>query len=110
MLIFVISIPTVINTVDDKVPNYPVNEQGQTYGSGLSLLPGPSKEPDLLLAKGENGIVGYVKSSDLSPSVSSPEEAIAYQKSMEAVGYRSIPLYKLDGITVIGEFRLYSSK
>ncbi|MBW5468500.1 hypothetical protein GPJ61_11595 [Brevibacillus formosus] len=92
----------------DSPPNYPVNEQGQTFGSG-PFPEGPSQEPDLIEAKGENGVEGYVKSSDLSPTVSSPEEAIAFQKSKEATGYRSIPLYELDGKTVIGEFRLYSS-
>lgn len=104
----IIGIPTVLTLNADSTPNYPINEQGQTYGRA-PFPPGPTQEPDLIKATGENGVEGYVKSSDLSPSVSSPEEAIAFQKSISATGYRSIPLYELDGKTVIGEFRLYSS-
>ncbi|MGK5654658.1 hypothetical protein [Brevibacillus formosus] len=109
VLIFVIGIPNVINTVNDEARNFSVNEQGQTYGR-VPYTAESTLEPDLMEAEGENGVVGYIKTSDLSPGVSSPEEAIAYQKSIEEVGYRSIPLYKSDGITVIGEFRLQSSK
>lgn len=89
----------------EDVPNYPVNEQGQTYSNG-PFPAGPEQEPELIKAEGENGVIGYVKSSDLDPQVSSPEEAIVYMKSIENVDYISIPLYKSDGKTVIGEFRL----
>lgn len=89
------------------VPDYPVNEQGQTYGSLPYFENKPVKEPDLISAEGENGIIGYVKATDMVPSVSSPEEAIAYQETIEAVGYESVPLYESDGKTVIGEFRMY---
>ncbi|GIP37022.1 hypothetical protein J31TS4_03020 [Paenibacillus sp. J31TS4] len=93
-------------TISDKeVVNYPVNEQGQTYGQG-PYPPGPSKEPDLIKAVGENGVVGYVKSSDLDPKVNSPEEAVAYQKSKEGQGGITIPLYEADGKTVIGTFKV----
>ncbi|MGG1660856.1 hypothetical protein [Brevibacillus sp. NRS-1366] len=108
----IIGIPTVFTLNHaanaDSASNYPFNEQGQTYGP----VPHSSKSthlPDLISATGENGVVGYVKATDLDPKVSSPEEAIAYQKSIEAIGYKSVPLYKSDGKTVIGEFRLYSS-
>lgn len=91
----------------EKNFDYLVNEQGQTYGHG-PYPSGQTRELDLIKAEGENGIVGYVKAADLAPRVSSPEEAIAYQESVEADGgYTSIPLYKLDGQTVIGKFRLY---
>ncbi|TQK74277.1 hypothetical protein FB479_102920 [Brevibacillus sp. AG162] len=92
----------------DSPSNYPVNEQGQSFGAG-PFPEGASQEPDLIKAEGEKGVEGYVRSSDLSPAVSTPEEAIAFQKIIEATGFRSIPLYKSDGKTVIGEFRLYSS-
>ncbi|QOS99809.1 hypothetical protein JNUCC42_03260 [Brevibacterium sp. JNUCC-42] len=98
-----------ITAIEEKPPHYPVNEQGQTYDHGPYPY-GPTQEPDLIKAEGENGVVGYVKALDLSPAVSSPEEAITYQKSMKAVGYKSIPLYESDGKKVIGEFRMYSSK
>jgi bla regulator protein BlaR1 len=90
---------------------YPVNAQGQTYGPNIHT-DDPYEtfgEPDLMTARGENGVDGYVKASDLlGPHFSSPEEAIAYQEAIKAAsGYRSIPLYESDGKTVIGEFRLY---
>ncbi|WKL02440.1 hypothetical protein Q0F98_40860 [Paenibacillus amylolyticus] len=43
---------------------YPINEQGQTYGEG-PFLPGKTKEPDLVKAENEDGVVGYIKTSDL---------------------------------------------
>lgn len=51
------------------------------------------------MAVGENGVVGYVKSSDLNgSSFSSPEEVIAHQEALlKAGGYESIPLYESDG-------------
>ncbi|GLX66053.1 hypothetical protein MU1_03970 [Paenibacillus glycanilyticus] len=86
--------------------DYQTNEQGETYGHG----PFTGVEPDLIKAEGENGVVGYVKASDLSPSYSSPEEALANQELLNKSEYRSIHLYKSDGKTIIGEFRMYSSK
>ena len=86
-----------------EATQYPVNE---TYGQG-PFPAGKDQEPDLIKAIGENGVVGYIKQSDVTPSFSSPEEAIANQKEIERIGYQSIPLYELDGTTVIGEYRQY---
>ncbi|WP_028608384.1 hypothetical protein [Paenibacillus harenae] len=97
-----------VHEVEKSIPDYPTNEQGQTFGSG-PFPAGEVKEPDLIMAEGENGVVGYVKSSDLVPSVSSPEEALAHNKLMKELGYKSLPLYEADGKTIIGEFRMYSS-
>ncbi|BFH12032.1 hypothetical protein WJ0W_000274 [Paenibacillus melissococcoides] len=79
-----------IASVKGKVPNYPVNEQRQTYGYGPYPY-GPTQEPELIKAERENGVVGYVKASDLDSSVSSPEEVITYQESMESSGYNQSP-------------------
>ncbi len=94
-----------MNEMTDQT-EYPTNEQGETYGDGA--FPAGKKGPDLIRAEGEDGVVGYVKSTDLEPSMSSPEEAIAYSKLMEKLGHQSIPLYKEDGKTIIGEFVIYS--
>lgn len=94
-----------LTKASEDIPNYPVNEQGETYGHG-PFPAGRDLGPDLIKAEGENGVIGYVKSSDLDAPVSSPEEALAYMKSLENVDYISIPLYETDGKTVIGEFRL----
>lgn len=69
------------------------NASGQTYGSLLDVSV-PGTEPDLVKAMGVDGkTVGYVRYSDLN----GPES--------ENVTKR-IPLYKVDGKTVIGEFEM----
>ncbi len=100
------------NPVEEMiVPNYTVNEQGETYGSAPYVYGKIVKEPDLISAIGVDGVKGYVKATDLNgPSFSSPEEAIAYQEKMQAAGSRSIPLYESDGRTEIGEFILGTGK
>ncbi len=98
------SVDVPIQSKELNVMNYPVNENGQTYGSapygsGLSQ----DVEPDLLAAYGVNGLLGYVKSVDLrGPVFNSPQEAIAYQETHK--GGRVIPLYEVDGVTIIDEF------
>lgn len=82
-------------------PDYSVNEQGETY-SDAPYGTGTMQELDLVEAVGTNGVQGYVKSTDLEPTFSSPEEAIAFQEANK--DGRSVPLYESDGKTVIGEF------
>lgn len=83
----------------------PIESQPVEYDSGES--------PDLIAAVGENGIEGYIKSEDLLDEgdfVQTPEEAIEYSKKAAALKedevYREIPLYKSDGETIIGKFRV----
>lgn len=90
-------------------PPYAANEKGQTYGEGPFPV-GKNQEPDLIKAIGENGVEGYIKNSDVTPTFSSPEEALIHQKEVEKQGYQSVPLYESDGTTVIGEYRLYPSR
>jgi hypothetical protein len=90
-------------------PSYAVNENGQTYGEG-PFQAGKDQEPDLIKAVGEHGEEGYIKNADVTPTASSPEEALAKQKEIEKQGYQSVPLYEPDGTTVIGEYRLYPSR
>lgn len=76
-----------------------INENGETYGIG-SMGEG-MEDPDLILARGIDGTLGYVKALELNYDIipNSPEEAA--QISNEP---RSIPLYESDGITIIGTF------
>ena len=84
-------------------PVYPVNEQGLTYGSVADAY-SYETEPDLIAAVGEGGIDGYVYADDLrGPVPTSPEEVLAIMNA-RGEGPRTIPLYKSDGRTVIGEF------
>ena len=58
-------------------------------------------ESDLMLAEGENRTNGYVKKEDLNgPQPKTPEEAVKLNEAKP----REIPLYDVDGETVIGKF------
>jgi hypothetical protein len=81
---------------------FPKNKNGQTYGSAAFAV-SPDNEPDLIKAWGVDGNLGYVLKSDLDgDKPKNPEEAIAQQKLQK--GDRTIPLYDVDGKTVIGKF------
>lgn len=84
------------------------NASGLTFGSAADAN-SPAREPDLIRAKGTNGKTGYVLKEELDvangSSFTSPEEALAWQESIE--GKRIVvPVYAVDGETVIGEFEL----
>ncbi|WP_156946533.1 hypothetical protein [Desulfitibacter alkalitolerans] len=86
---------------------YRVNEYGQTYGSSLFAVSFET-EPDLILAKGIDGTLGYVYATDLyGEEPKNPEEALAMQKA-NAGKDRVIPLYASDGKTIIAEFIMYA--
>lgn len=106
---------------------YPVNENGQTYGSSDSLhnmLDGLSSEqsnamtedeliallPDLVYVQAWDGTYGYVTASDYYDAVAgflkyadgkTPAEAVA---GLDAFNARTWPMYAQDGVTVVGEF------
>lgn len=82
---------------------YEENESGQTFGSALSEYT-IGEEPDLISAIGTNGVEGFIKSSDLSPEYSTPEEAI--NEMNDNGGKSTIPLYDFDGSTIKGVFEL----
>lgn len=84
-------------------PVYPRNENGQTYGSGLYAT--SDTEPDLIKAYGVDGTLGYVRSVDLDgPMPKTPQEALANQRRAGSI--HQIPLYDVDGETVIGVFNV----
>ncbi|MCF7754454.1 peptidase [Paenibacillus xylanexedens] len=80
---------------------YDVNSQGDTYGSALSE-PIIGVEPDLIAAIGTNGIEGYLKAEDLTPKITTIEEALAQSQVNGTV--RTIHLYDVEGDNIIGEF------
>lgn len=88
-----------------KNMNFPKNKNGQTYGSSADAT-SPKTEPDLISAIGVDGTAGYVLKKDLDGELpKSPEEAIAIQNSRSPDG-RDIPLFDVDGETVIGVFHV----
>lgn len=56
-------------------------------------------EPDIILAEGANGVLGYIYQPEGIPSPSKLDE---YNKSFK----KSTPLYLHDGETIIGTFFL----
>ncbi|AHF09824.1 MULTISPECIES: hypothetical protein [Dehalobacter] len=88
---------------------YPQNKSGQTYGSEL-YAKSSEETPDLIAAVGEDGTEGYVLSADLNGEMpKTPEEAIAIQNKNKSKTSRKIPLYAVDGKTVIGSFKIDNS-
>lgn len=86
-------------------PHYPKNLNGQTYGSNTQAT-SIETEPDLILAIGVDGTEGYIKSVDLNGTMpKTPEEALKLQS--KAPDFRIIPLYAVDGKTVIGKFKIH---
>lgn len=83
----------------DSGSQYQVNENGETYG--VSVMKSQEDEPDLIAAIATNGKEGYVKSADFVDEIAvTPEEAGEIVIPEEY----TIPVYKSDGVTVIGKF------
>lgn len=86
-------------------PNYPKNENGETYGSA-SLANSLETEPDLISAIGVDGTHGYVRKTDLNGEMpKTPDQALTQMRRWEGK-IRQIPLYDVDGKTVIGVFNV----
>jgi hypothetical protein len=71
-----------------------INDNGQTYGSGWS-----EETPELIKAIGADGVHGYVYDDDL---LALADKNSPYTVTPEIP--ESIPLYAVDGTTVVGEF------
>lgn len=96
--------------------DYPVNQNGETYGSvETNVHPDLQDYPDLIAAIGEDGVVGYVRKTELDgEQPKNPEEASRYMERLDAAReaakaagqeyLRYIPVYEEDGVTVIGRF------
>jgi hypothetical protein len=88
---------------------WPTNEHGQTYGPADGRVEDPANgtvvEPDLTLAVGDDGVVGYILSTDLSPVFASPDEVAEWLEEHPPTVDREIPLYDKDG-NVIGTFTI----
>jgi hypothetical protein len=88
----------------ESLPDYKFNKNGQTYGSSM-LASTKGYEPDLISAIGEDGTEGYVYAIDLNGTIpKTPEEAI--KLTAQRADSRMISLYKNDGKTIIGTFKI----
>ena len=84
-------------TEDTKRGYFKTNVNGETYGTFINGDNGEMFDPDLIEAIGKDNVEGYVRYEDVfghdnEYDPENPNERI------------SIPLYKVDGTTVIGEF------
>ena len=84
-----------------KENGYPKNENGESYGPDIYANTYPEYEPDLILAQNEDGVIGYIKKTDIKGGAETLEEALNWKPQENTV-----PMYLEDGITVIGEFRI----
>jgi hypothetical protein len=79
---------------------YPINENGQTYG-----IPTPYNnfpEPDLIPVIATNGACGYSYNEDLDYGFPKKDGTLPPDEELLYGSY--IPVYELDGTTVIGQF------
>ena len=108
VFIVIITIASVASSRSDTMTSdnsFPMNSDGQTYGSlgGINTI---EEAPDLIEAQGVDGTFGYVLKTDLlGGKLKSPEDDIS---SIE--GNVQLPLYDLDGKTVIGTFEISKAR
>ena len=86
---------------------FPVNEAGQSYGPAFFTKNDADSAPvtylpELILAQGDGGAVGYVKASDCLSCKTSAEDIDAGSPVGESG--RTIPVYTEDGQTVVDIF------
>lgn len=89
-------------------PDYPVNQDGLTYGADKQeLLIDIEDCPDLQLVVGDNGFEGYCYKNELwdFSSPSCPEEALRLQEERKNTN-KIINVYKNDGKTIIDTFTM----
>ena len=102
-------VQVISKTIDTIRGYFETNDYGQTYGTYIDKGDGDLQEPDLIAVVGLNNVEGYVKKSDLYNEENQPEnpdEAQIYMEEIETEGSRTIPIYKKDGKTVIGEYKI----
>ncbi len=90
----------------DYHPDYPVNENGQTYGTtkNANYI---EDYPDLIAVIGDSGKHGYIyRAYFLGDVPSSLEEAVEIENTIRNGTYvpRSVKVYDADGVTVIDTF------
>lgn len=88
--------------VSVEVTPWGVNAKGETYG-----VQNASGTPDLIAVEATNGLTGYAYERGLAEArgdnVRTPEEALAWQEENQGKSF-SVPVYRSDGETLIGEF------
>ena len=102
-------VKVISKTIDTIRGYFETNDNGQTYGTYIVNGDSDLQEPDLIAVVGVNNVEGYVRKSDLyneKNQPQNPEEAQVYMEKREKEGSRVIPVYKKDGKTVIGKYKI----
>lgn len=87
---------------------YPVNSYGMTFGSLADASTHGGKAPDLIAASGLDltgaRVNGYLKHTDMPVQANPKNPADAAALMATAIPAKTVPLYAIDGTTVIGTF------
>jgi hypothetical protein len=90
------------NKIEAK--HFPKNESGETYGSDMDVAFN-EQSPDLILAMGDDGKIGYVRDKELNMEApKSIKEALA--QNNDKYRNRVINLYDKEGKTIIDKLTL----
>lgn len=102
-------VKVISKTIDTIRGYFETNDNGQTYGTYIDNGDSNLQEPDLIAVIGVNNVEGYVRKSDLyneKNQPKNPDEAKSYMEKREKEDSRVIPVYKKDGKTVIGKYKI----
>lgn len=87
-------------SVEPGISAFSINDAGETYGPATS-----GQDPDLILAYGDQGELGYVRAADLNgPAFTMPADVDRWIFANPASEARAIPLYDKEGVRIIGKF------
>ena len=84
---------------------FPLNAIGMTCGSLSDAATNDGFMPDLVSAVGEDRVIGYVKYWELHQTQMPRTREQALALSHAPVPDRVVPLFAVDGTTVIGTYR-----
>lgn len=104
------------DSTNSQSKEWQTNASGQTFGS-LVDVEDLNNAPDLIQAETTDGDTGYVYMNELNSAsggnVNTPEEALEFQNSMDALAKSGkklfIPVYDQEGVIVLGEFEIAPS-
>jgi hypothetical protein len=95
-------------TVATVAPTYPVNSQGETYGSAANA-PSPSQLPDLIRVRADNGQIGYItRAAFLGPQLT-PQEVVTLPTDSRGNFVAPsvvVPVFAQNGTTQVGTFTI----
>ena len=78
--------------------DYEINSSGETFGPSYKDI--NKVPPDLVLVENSEGVVGYIRESEIAgASVATPEEAADFTPNDHYIN-----IYLSDGVTIVGKF------